>query len=182
MKSKHFLTGIVCKFAAEAECTFMNRMTVALFPSHACAEPLRKRLADGGIHAEMHDELRLEKLWFVSKHESGVRLEVPADEFERAENILLEHESELATREAIRCPECGSFRVQYPQVTHKSMLTNLFMGLAATVRLVERDYYCEECHCTWPHHPVPHKPRSNCAPYYFIEHVEPKRGDLRDTR
>jgi hypothetical protein len=160
----------------------MNRMTVALFPNHASAEPARKRLTDGGIHAESHDELRLAKLWFVSKHESGVRLEVPADEFERAENILQEHETELATRDAIRCPECASFRIQYPQATQKSMLTNLFMGLAAEVRLVERLYYCEECHCNWPHHPVPHKPRLHSAPYYFIEGVEPKRGDLRDPR
>ena len=160
----------------------MNRMTVALFPNHASAEPLRKRLADGGIHAEIHDELRLEKLWFVSKNESGVRVEVPAEEFERAQNTLLELIDEPATREATRCPECGSFRIQYPQVTHKSMLTNLFIGFAAQVRLVERHYYCEECHCTWPHHPVPYKPRPHSAPHYFIEGVEQKRDGARDSR
>ena len=157
----------------------MKRMTVALFPNHASAEPLRKRLADGGIHAEIHDELKLEKLWYVSKNESGVRLEVPADQFERAENILLEPETETVTRGAIRCPECGSLRIQYPQVTQKSMLTNLFMGLAAQAHLVERHYYCEECHCTWPHDPTPHQPHPHGAPNYFIEGVEPKRH-LRD--
>jgi hypothetical protein len=160
----------------------MNRMTVALFPNRASAEPLRKCLVDGGIHAEIHDELKLEKLWFVSKNQSGVRVEVPADEFERAENILLARETEPATRQAIRCPECGALRIQYPQVTQKSMLTNLFMGLAAEVRLVERHYYCEECHCTWPHDPVSNKPKPHSAPYYFIEGVEPKGGEARHMR
>jgi hypothetical protein len=153
----------------------MKRMTAALFPNHASAEPLRQRLADSGIHAGIYDKLRLEKLWFVSRNESGVRLEVPADEFERAENTLLALKDEPLTREAIRCPECGSFRIQYPQVTHKSILTNLFMGLAAQMRLLECNYYCEECHCTWPHHPVLHRARPHSAPNYFIEGVAHKR-------
>jgi len=160
----------------------MNRMTVALFPNRATAEPLRKRLADLGIHAEIHDELRHEKLWFVSKNESGVRLEVPANEFERAENMVSEAESEPVTREATHCPECGSLRIQYPQATKKSMLTNLFMGLAAKAHVMEPAYYCEDCHCIWPHDPVPNKPRSHGAPYYFIEGVQHNREEIHDSR
>src|SRR2546421_10615234 len=99
----------------------MNRIPVALFPNRAKAEPLQKRLADCGLQAEIHDELRLEKLWFVSKPGCGVRLEVPAEQFERAEQLLLDWDAaEHAASEAIRCPECGSLRVQYPQFTRKS--------------------------------------------------------------
>jgi hypothetical protein len=149
-------------------------MTVALFPNRATAEPLQKRLADGGVHAEIHDELKLEKLWFVSKNDAGVRLEVPANEFEKAERLLLDPDVEPKTRDAVHCPECGSLRIQYPQVTQKSMMTNLFMGLAAEAGIVGRHYYCEECHLTWPHDPTPPKQRPHGAPYYFIEHPEQK--------
>jgi len=158
-------------------------MTVALFPNHATAEPLQKRLAESGLHAEIHDKLKLEKLWFVSKAETGVRLEVRADEFERAERLLLEwHAAEGVAREAIRCPECRSLRIQYPQATQKSMMTNLFMGLAAGTRLVDRHYYCEECHYTWPHHPTPHKERPHSAPHYFIDGLEHKASSARERK
>src|SRR5258707_605521 len=104
----------------------MTRMSVALFNDHARAEPIRQRLAQAGIPAEIHDELRHEKLWMACKADCGVRLEVPADQFERAEDMLVEWDTkEGALRDAIHCPECGSLRVEYPQYTRKSLLTNL---------------------------------------------------------
>jgi hypothetical protein len=149
-------------------------MSVALFNDRPKAEPLRERLAQAGIPAEIHDELRLEKLWFACKTDCGVRLEVPASQFERAEDMLIEWDAkEGALRDAIHCPECGSLRVDYPQFTRKSLLTNLAMGVAANVGLMEKEYYCEDCHFTWPK--VGTKPRRNrphMAPYYFIEGVD----------
>src|SRR5437867_11806898 len=103
----------------------MNRIPIAMFSDRAKAEPLQKRLGDAGVRAEIHDELRLEKLWFVSKSAAGVRLEVPAGQFERAYQLLLDWDAaEGALRDAIRCPECESLRVDYPQFTRKSLLTN----------------------------------------------------------
>ena len=152
----------------------MTRVPIALFNDRAKAEPLQKRLVESGVQAEIHDELRLEKLWFVSKPSTGVRIEVPADQFERAERLLIDWDrADAFLREAIRCPECKSLRVEYPQVTHKSMLTNLAMGLAAEVGLLEKDYYCEDCHFTWPKEGTkPRRDRHHMAPYYFIEGVE----------
>ena len=63
-------------------------MPVALFSNRSKAEPLQRRLVEKGIQAEIHDELRLEKLWFVSKPSAGARLEVPADQFERGYQFL----------------------------------------------------------------------------------------------
>ena len=155
----------------------MMRMPVAIFSSRTKAEPLQKRLAEAGIQAEIHDELRLEKLWFVSKPGAGVRLEVPAIQFERAEQLLLDWDrSEGTLREAIHCPECRSLLVDYPQFTRKSMLTNLAMGLAAELRLVEKEYYCQVCHYTWPKEGTkPRRDRPHMAPYYFIEGIEQTR-------
>jgi hypothetical protein len=153
----------------------MIRIPVALFNERAMAEPIQMRLSGAGIKAEIHDELRLEKLWFVSKKKwHGLRIEVPSNQFERAEQLLLDWDnSEGIMREAIRCPECKSLRVDYPQFTRKSLLTNLAVGLAAEVGVVERDFYCRDCHFTWPRlRTTPRRNRPNLAPYYFIEGVE----------
>jgi hypothetical protein len=66
----------------------MNRIPVALFNEHTKAEAIQQRLCEAGIAAELHDELRLEKLWFVSKAHANLRLEVPANQFERAKQLL----------------------------------------------------------------------------------------------
>ena len=152
----------------------MTRIPVALFSDRAKAEPLQKRLVESGIQAEIHDELRLEKLWFVSKPATGVRLEVPAEQFERALQLLINWDvAEGALREAVRCPECKSLRVDYPQFTRKSMLTNVAMGLVAELGLVDKEYYCEDCHFTWPKEgSKPRRDRPHMSPYYFIEGVE----------
>src|SRR5712691_4076390 len=104
----------------------MNRIQVALFRNRAQAEPLAQRLTQAGVPAEIHDELRLEKLWFVPKGSAGARVEVPASQSEKAARLLRDWaSSEAALREAIRCPECKSFRVAYPEFTRKFFLPNL---------------------------------------------------------
>ena len=152
----------------------MNRIQVALFSNREKAEPLRSRLVQAGMQAEVHEELRLEKLWYVPKQSAGARLEVPAEQFERAYQLLLDWDTaEAALREAIRCPECKSLRVDYPQFTRKSFIPNLMMGLASQVGLVEREFYCEDCHFTWPKEGTrPRLNREHMAPYYFIDGVE----------
>jgi hypothetical protein len=156
----------------------MSKISVAIFPNRAGAEPLRDRLAQFGIQAELHDELRLEKLWFVTKPQAGVRLEVPTQQFERAYQLLLDWDAaEGALRQAIRCPECKSMRVDYPQFTRKSLLPNIVMGLSAAVGLVEKDYYCEDCHYTWPKEGTKASVlRPHMAPYYFIEGVAQEKS------
>src|SRR5215831_16916556 len=155
----------------------MNRFPVALFPSSAKAEPIKQQLRSSGFAAEAHEEGWLCAFWFVNKHKCGVHLDVPADQFERAERFLLEWDAkEHALNEAIRCPECGSLRVLYPQFARHSILTNLAIGVAAQCGLVEKDFYCEDCHFTWPREGTrPSRIRPHQAPYYFIEGIEQKR-------
>jgi hypothetical protein len=129
----------------------MNTTPVALFSKRINAEPVHRRLVQAGFSATLNEGPRLTKLWLVSNNTADVRVEVPADQFNRAEQLLLDWDSvgpEL--RQAIRCPECGSLQVDYPQYARHSLLTNLAMGLLAQLHLIERDYYCEECHFTWP--------------------------------
>jgi len=148
----------------------MNRIRVALFKDCVVARPVQQRLLQAGIAAEIHTELGLARLWFVSKRTAGVCLQVPADGFEHATRLLFQWHTQGLLRNAIRCPECQSFRVDYPQFTPRSLLTNLAMGLMAELRLLERQYYCEDCHYMWPKQRAKEsRHRRHMAPDYFIE-------------
>jgi hypothetical protein len=152
----------------------MSRIRVARFESRAGAEQVQQHLARAGISAEVHDELGLAKLWFVTKRRAGVRLEVPRERLREAERLLHGQDTDFGRQGIIRCPECSSLRVDFPQFTQKSLFTNLAIGLVAELGLVERQYYCEECHCMWNRpDPKPRRPRAHMAPNYFIENKEP---------
>jgi|SRR5436190_6200693 len=148
----------------------MSRIRVARFTHKHAADRARQRLTQAGISAEVHDELGLAKLWFVTKRWAGIRLEVPPDRLPKAEQLLHEWEAEFEPQTLIRCPECSSLRVDFPQFTQKSFFTNLAIGLVAELGLVERQYYCEECHCMWaPPEQKQRRDRLHMAPNYFIE-------------
>ena len=153
----------------------MKRISIARFGSRATAELLRERLAVAGIQAEIHEGSGLEKIHFITKGSAGIRLEVPAEQFTRAQQLLLDWDkAEGVLRDAIRCPECGSLHVDFPQFTHKNFTPNLLVGLFAEIGLLEKDYYCLDCHCAWPQGDAkPRAPRQHMAPYYFIEGIEP---------
>jgi hypothetical protein len=153
----------------------MSTIRLALFMDADAAETVRERLVEAGIPAQIHHEPSLAMLWYVSKTAGGVRLEVPADHAERSTQLMLEWDaaSDLL-RGAVRCPECASLRIDFPQFTQKSLFTNLAMGLVAELKLVEREYYCEACHCMWPRPGTkPGHVRRHLAPNYFIEEAEP---------
>jgi len=163
----------------------MNRIQIALFPDAGSAEPLKVRLIENGIPSEIHEDLKLEKCWHVSRPSAGARLEIPADRFEQAYELLLKWDAaEGLLRDAIRCPECKSFRVDYPQFTRKSMIPNLVVGTLASIAGVEKEYYCQDCHFTWPKEGTrtPRK-RAHMAPDYFIEGVEQTRqAEVEDDK
>jgi len=149
----------------------MNRIRVALFPERRAAEPLRQELLRANIPAELHEEPQVARLWFVSRSAAGVRLEVPTRKWEHCTKLLKEwNETRAALREAIRCPECGSLRVDFPQFTQKSFFTNVAIGLMAELGLVEKQFYCEDCHFMWPKAGTrPQRERPHGAPNYFVE-------------
>ncbi len=129
----------------------MNWIRVALFTDALTAGEARNRLVGAGVPARIGHEPAAGRLWFVSSRDSGVRVETPADSSEAAARLLSDwDDGRECLRGAVRCPECGSFRIDFPQFTEKSVLTNLALGIVSVIGLVERDYYCEDCHLLWP--------------------------------
>jgi hypothetical protein len=151
----------------------MNTTSLALFSRRSDAEPFQRRLSEAGISAHVRDCSSLK----------GARIEVPADQFERAYGLLQGWAaSGGGLPGAIRCPECRSLRIEYPQYTHKSTLPNLLVGLLANMGALPKEFYCFDCHFTWPKEGTrPSKARPHMAPYYFIEGV-PQPEHHQETR
>ena|ERR1051325_4240360 len=149
----------------------MNTISIALFSHRPDAEPLQRRLNEAGIQAAIHDFAPL----------NGARIAVPAEQFAQAHRLLLEWEPQGVLRGAIRCPECKSLRVEYPQYTHKATLPNLLIGFLVNIGAVNKEFYCHDCHFTWPKEGTkPSRARPHVAPYYFIEGVEqPQPSETR---
>ena len=141
----------------------MSKTSIALFSHSLDAGQFQKRLRDSGIPAEIHDCASFK----------GGRLDVPSDKFEQAYTLLQNWDAaESGIHGAIRCPECTSLRVDFPQYTHKSALPNLLVGFLANIRVLPKEFYCHDCHFTWPREGTrPSRTRPNMAPYYFIEGV-----------
>jgi len=144
----------------------MNKISIALFDRRSNAEPYQRRLSEAGVPAEVHDCASLK----------GARLDVPAEQFERANQLMQDWGSaEHGVPGAIRCPECNSLRIEYPQYTHKSALPNLLVGVLANIGAMPKEFYCYDCHYTWPKEGTkPSRVRPHMAPYYFIDGVAQK--------
>src|SRR5207247_6872307 len=128
----------------------MKMVTEATFNEPEDAEPLKQRLEAAGIHAEIKDERKLQKYWFMSDPLAGVHLRVDREQFEMAGQLLRQWDaSEGVLKHAIHCPACGSSRVEFPQFTRKFVSPGLYAVLCA-LGLFERRFYCEDCHFTCP--------------------------------
>lgn len=160
----------------------MKTVPVATFHTMSQAEPLRRRLVDSHILTWVREGGALRRLWFVKQHHHNaeIKLEVRPRDFERSLKVVHEMEAEkTATRRMVRCPECHSSRVEFPQFTRKFFLPNL-VGLLAGMGIVEKKFYCEDCHCIWsPRSHKPHKERAHMAPYYFLEDVPKTRTEAK---
>ena len=149
----------------------MNMVTVATFNEPSKAEPLQQKLEKAGVCAEICDESRYEWFWFVTRPVAGIRLKVHKKDFENARRLVREWgATDGVLRDAVRCPQCGASRIEYPQFTRKFLLPNL-VGLASLIGIIDKEFFCQECDYTWPKDAKPPWPGKHGAPNYFIEDV-----------
>jgi len=128
----------------------MNTVALATFNELEPARGLLQRLQQAGIPAAIHDESKLERFWFMSAPLAAIHLEVPQTQYLEARRLIEEWDKADATlQHAVRCPDCRSSRVEFPQLPRKFASTTLFR-LLMTLRVVPPEYYCLDCHFTWP--------------------------------
>jgi hypothetical protein len=129
-----------------------DKTTVATFSDREKAEAVRDRLEKAGIHAETADESFYQKYWFLSKPLAGDKVYVTEAEFAKARECLQAAEpQEHLLQGEVRCPNCGSVQVDYPQFTRK-FITTTMVEVFCLLHIIDKKCYCKGCQHTWPIH------------------------------
>jgi ribosomal protein S27AE len=114
------------------------------------ARRLQERLQQARLKSLIHNESKLERFWFMSEPLASVHVEVNQPDYLTAHRLVEEWDrTEGILREAVKCPECGSSRVEFPQVTRKFVMPAMEAVLMA-LHILPRKFYCSDCHFTWP--------------------------------
>ena len=126
-------------------------ITVATFNEREPADKIAARLREADLAAEVYDESHEQK-WklYTFRPRAHMRVRVHSAEENRAHALLDEWQhTEPALGASIKCPECGSSRIEFPQFSRRTLMGAL-PALAATAGVIAQEYYCEACHFTWP--------------------------------
>ncbi len=126
-----------------------GKYTVATFTDREKALAAKQRLEQAGIPADVFDESHRQRFWFMSRSLAGEKVQVQKEDWEKA-RIVLERADpvEHVLQGEVCCPECNSVNVEYPQFTRKFLSTTL-AELFCAVGVLEKQFYCEDCHHSW---------------------------------
>jgi predicted RNA-binding Zn-ribbon protein involved in translation (DUF1610 family) len=126
-------------------------ITVATFNEREPADHIAARLRETGINAEVYDESHEQRAKFLNLHpRAHMRVRVHSAEQTRAKALLDEWVgSESVLAQSVKCPECGSSQIEFPQFSRKTLMGAL-PAIAANFGVIAKEYYCESCHFTWP--------------------------------
>ena len=94
-------------------------VTIATYNEPAKAKRLKEKFQEAGVKADLHNEANLQTYAFMSKPQANVKVMVEEEDFERAQQLMVEWEAADPDIGAIRCPQCNSPRIEYPQLTRK---------------------------------------------------------------
>jgi hypothetical protein len=125
-------------------------VTIATFNEAAKAKHLKTRLHEAGVKADVHNDGQLQSATGMGKPLANAKVMVHEDDFEKANTLMHEWEaSDPEIGSAIRCPQCQSPRIEYPQLTRK-FLTPWLAGILFSLKIFPKEFYCQDCHYTWP--------------------------------
>jgi len=131
-------------------------VTIATFNEPDKAKRLKQRLQEASIRADIHNESHLQQVAFMSRPQANAKIMVEDADFERAQSLMIEWEAsdpEIAAA-MIHCPQCGSSNMEYPQMTRK-FLTPALVALLCAIKIIPKEFYCQDCHYTWSNEEEP---------------------------
>ena len=125
-------------------------VTIATFNESAKARQLKRRFHDAGLKADVHNEAPLQQVGFMSRPQANAKVMVEDNDFERAQSLMVDWEATDPDISAalIRCPQCGSSNIEYPQMTRK-FLTPALAAILFAIKVIPKEFYCQDCHFTW---------------------------------
>jgi hypothetical protein len=123
---------------------------VAMFENPSDGQLLEADLKNKGFETRTYNDKLLQLFLFLCPPHATIRVQVRGNDFKNAA-YFLDHEPATSDllKKAIRCPSCGSLRVQYPQMTRKFLLPTLLLHLGIIFRVIVHEAYCESCHWLW---------------------------------
>ena len=86
----------------------------------------------------------------MSRPQANAKVMVDDADFEKAQKLMVEWEATDPDISAalIRCPQCSSSNIEYPQMTRKFM-TPALVGMLCALKIIPKEFYCQDCHFTW---------------------------------
>ena len=103
-----------------------------------------------GVEARTHIDKLLQLFLFLRPPRVTFRVQVRQRELRNAANLMnAEPGSTDKLHKALHCPDCGSLRVEYPQMTRKFILPTVLLHLGIIFHVIEHECYCDSCHCIW---------------------------------
>ena len=141
----------------------MRLKTIARFRDVPAAQLARSRLEADGIQASLLGVNHVSINWFASQAIGGIRLQVPAEDGERARELLQQDRSEdlegvpeadLPAAMGEECPRCGSKRVHRSQLAQQTKAWSMFFGLPFVLLALlfgswRRRFRCSACGFSW---------------------------------
>jgi hypothetical protein len=125
-------------------------LTLATFNEAGPAESLKDRLDVAGLHVEVSDDSAAQAVFFMNRQpRAHMRVRVRKEEYDTALRMVADWEKEGVMAQAVRCPQCGSSRIEFPQFSRRTS-GSIFFALLAAAHVIPREYYCESCQFTWP--------------------------------
>jgi hypothetical protein len=124
---------------------------VATFSELDSATAVRDKLEKDGIRAKVVDHSKFQKFVLFSKPLACDKVLVEEADFEKARQLLERADKQdHILRNEIVCLQCGSPHVDYPQFARKFITTTFFGVLFTLLRVMDKTFYCQDCHHTWP--------------------------------
>ncbi len=123
-------------------------VTIATFNEPSKAKHLKERLQQSGVKADVHNEGQMQAA-MMAKPMANAKVLVEEQDFEQAHQLMIDWETtDPDIGAAIRCPNCQSPRIEYPQMTRRFRLPWI-ANLLFAMKLFDKEFYCRDCQFTW---------------------------------
>jgi hypothetical protein len=122
--------------------------TLARFERPEEGHLLRMRLEAAGFEAFVQDEATVQLLVLYSNVIGGVRVQVPAEELQEAQDFLLTDTGIDDLEPSRKCPRCGWTGIERESFSRRiAYLTLMFLGFPIPV--FRHRLRCNRCLLTW---------------------------------
>lgn len=125
-------------------------VTIATFDDSTKARHLKERFQQAGVHADVVTEGQMQQMASRSGSQANAKVLVEEGQFEKAQTLLVEWEAmDPEIGSAIRCPQCKSPRIDYPQLARKFPFVPGLAAILLALKIVPKEFYCQDCQYTW---------------------------------